>query len=125
MDYDAQEAIQHKVIYLFQRHHPHPHSGDFSKAVEEEGGTLFDTPDHFTYISYKRGSLDDHHCENDALEVAAKKHYIIKMLEHHADAIRLNHYHVPGERLSEFLLSLPHRPGKILEIKQFIPNTPA
>ncbi len=109
------------VIHIFQRHR----RGDHLHFEVEEGGELIISPDGFNYVSLRqeRDQLNDHNDEKAQVEMAGHKHYIVKMLEPHQDgSIRLNNYDVPGKRLEEFLLSLPNRPGKILEIKQFIPD---
>jgi hypothetical protein len=113
------DDISHKVISIFQRHR----QGEQIHLPADEGGELIISPDGFNYVSLKQeqGGFSD---EENLKDVAAAKHYIIKMMEAHPDShtVRLNNYDVPGERLEEFLLSLPQRPGKILEIKQFIPD---
>ena len=114
------DDVSSKVISIFQRHrhgeHPHPEL--------EEGGELVVSPDGFNYVSFKYDQ-NGHQQEDLSWETAYKKHYVVKMIEmHHHDSewMRLNSYEVPGDRLEEFLLALSHRPGKILEIKQYIPD---
>ncbi len=109
------DEISNKVINIFQRHR----RGDNLHFEVEEGGELVISPDGFNYVSIRQDRSAE---EIAAQEVAAKKHYIIKMMESHDHAVRLNNYYVPGERLEEFLLSLASRPGHVLEIKQFIPD---
>lgn len=116
------DDISSKVINIFQRHR----RGEHFHFDMEEGGELVISPDGFNYVSIKH----DHPAsseEGSLWEVAGMRHYIIKMMEahHEGNSIRLNNYYIPGERLEEFLLSLPQRPGKILEIKQFIPDNMA
>lgn len=113
------DDISSKVINIFQRHR----RGDSFHFDVEEGGELIISPDGFNYVSMKQecnGTFD----EKSLQDVADHKHYIIKMLEIHNEGqtVRLNNYYVPGNRLQEFLLGLQHRPGKLLEIKQFIPD---
>jgi hypothetical protein len=112
------DDISNKVINIFQRHR---RGENLCFEVDEEGGELVISPDGFNYVSLKQ-ERGGNHDEKDQLEIAANRRYIVKMMEVHADTIRLNNYDVPGERLEEFLLGLPNRPGKILEIKQFIPD---
>jgi hypothetical protein len=92
----------------------------------EEGGEMIISPDGFNYVSIKHGTngVND---EDSLLDVSEAKHYVIKMMELHHDSntVRLNNYFVPGKRIEEFMLSLNQRPGKLLEIKQFIPDTTA
>ena len=112
-----------KVIKLFERHR----RGDqFHFDVGEEGGKMIISPDGFHYVSFHFSNAQEaaQH-EQEELTLAQKRSYIFKILEHHKDTARVNHYHVPGERLEEFLESLPQRPGTLLEIKPFIPNTTA
>jgi hypothetical protein len=113
------DEISNKVINIFQRHR----RGDHFHFDIEEGGELIISPDGFNYVSLKQES-DGLNNEENLLDVAAKKYYIFKMMEMHHDSntVRLNNYYVPGSRLEEFIHSLCNRPGKILEIKQFIPD---
>ena len=106
-----------KVISIFQRHR----RGEEFHFEVEEGGELIISPDGFNYFSAKQ-DCDGAEEERALLELADAKHYIVKMIESHESAMRTNNYYVPGGRLQEFLLSLPNRPGKIVEIKQFIPD---
>jgi hypothetical protein len=119
------EDISHKVISIFQRHR-RGESIEQMDPLMEEGGELTVTPDGFHYISIKQ---ENHfpYDETTLLETANLKHYIVKLMEvhHESQTIRLNNYHVPGGQLQEFLLSLPQRPGTLLEIKQFIPDNMA
>ncbi len=107
------------VINIFQRHR----RGEHLHFEVEEGGEIIISPDGFNYVSIKQDG-NGNHDETTLNEIAKKKHYIFKMMEVHNEGhtVRLNNYYVPGDRLEEFLLSLPHRPGSILEIKQFIPD---
>jgi hypothetical protein len=116
------DEISHKVISIFQRHR----RGEHHEHDIDETGELIVTPDGFHYVSIKQ----ENHPPNDEatlLETADMKHYMIKIMEvhHESNTVRLNNYHVPGNRLEEFLLSLSQRPGKILEIRQFIPDNMA
>jgi hypothetical protein len=115
------DPLEHKVINIFQRHR----RGEHFHFEVEEGGELIISPDGFNYVSFKTAHVYDSDSDEALQELANKKHYLVKILEHHREASRVNNYYVPGERLEEFLLSLPHRPGKILEIQQVIPNTTA
>lgn len=113
------DDLNNKVISIFQKHH----RGEAHQQELDEGGELILSPDGFNYVSLKheQNGIQE---EGSLIEVAHAKHYIIKIMEvhHESHTIRLNNYHIPGERLEEFLLSLPSRPGKVLEIKQFIPD---
>lgn len=113
------DDLNHKVISIFQRHR----RGEAPPIDAEDAGELIHSPDGFTYVSLKHDQegLTE---ETSLIEVAHSKHYMIKMMEvhHESHTIRLNNYCIPGDRLEEFLLSLPTRPGKILEIRQFIPD---
>lgn len=109
------DEISNKVINIFQRHR----RGDSLHFEVEEGGELIISPDGFNYVSLKQ---DRHGEDSPYVDIAAMKHYIIKMMEVHEHSIRLNNYYVPGDRLQEFLSTLSSRPGKVLEIKQFIPD---
>jgi hypothetical protein len=113
------DDISHKVINIFQRHR----RGDHLHFEIDEEGELIISPDGFNYVSMKHENSGDNQ-ESALRELAQVKHYIIKMMEmhHESDTVRLNNYYVPGERLEDFLLSLPKRPGHVLEIKQFIPD---
>lgn len=113
------EDISNKVINIFQRHR----RGEHFHFDVEEGGELIISPDGFNYVSLKQEGVGAQE-EESHFEIATKKHYIFKMVESHRDSqtLRMNNYYVPGDRLEEFLLSLTQRPGKILEIKQFIPD---
>ena len=116
------DELSHKVINIFQRHR----RGEHFHFEVEEGGEMIISPDGFNYVSIKHGSHGVNG-EESLVEVAAVKHYIAKMMEVHpdSDTVRLNNYCIPGDRLQEFMLSLPQRPGKLLEIKQFIPDNMA
>jgi hypothetical protein len=116
------DEISNKVINIFQKYR----RGDYFHFEVEEGGEMIISPDGFNYVSIKHGTngVND---EDSLLDVSEAKHYVIKMMELHNDSntVRLNNYFVPGKRLEEFMLSLSQRPGKLLEIKQFIPDTTA
>lgn len=116
------DDLSSKVINIFQKHR----RGEHFHFEVEEGGEMVISPDGFNYVSIKHDSngLND---ESSLLEVAGAKHYVVKMMEIHHDSgtVRLNNYFVPGNRLTEFMLSLGQRPGQLLEIKQFIPDTTA
>lgn len=116
------DDISNKVINIFQRHK----RGEHFHFEVEEGGELIISPDGFNYVSIKHEHQTTTE-ENAHRETADMKHYIIKMMEahHESGTLRMNNYYVPGERLEEFLRSLPQRPGKVLEIKQFIPDNMA
>ncbi|WP_303674960.1 hypothetical protein [Vampirovibrio chlorellavorus] len=116
------DDLSNKVISIFQKYR----RGEHFHFEVEEGGEMVISPDGFNYVSIKHDSngLNE---ETSLLEVGDAKHYVIKMMEVHHDShtVRLNNYFVPGNRLEEFMLSLAQRPGKLLEIKQFIPDTTA
>ncbi|WP_373530978.1 hypothetical protein [Vampirovibrio sp.] len=116
------DEISNKVISIFQKHR----RGDHFHFEVEEGGEMIISHDGFNYVSIKHDSngLND---EDSLNEVGEAKHYVVKMMELHHDSgnVRLNNYFVPGKRIEEFMLSLSQRPGKLLEIKQFIPDTTA
>ncbi|HEY9687716.1 MAG TPA: hypothetical protein V6C52_12140 [Coleofasciculaceae cyanobacterium] len=117
------DDISNKVINIFQRHR----RGETFHFEVEEGGELIISPDGFNYVSLKQdvnGQINGNNGERVQMEVAEVKHYIVKMMEvhHEGQSIRLNNYYIPGERLEEFMLSLANRPGRLLEIKQFIPD---
>ena len=109
-----------KVVSIFKKHL----SGEQSHTEAHEG-TFTISPDGFNYLTSQQLQGDEVLSEDDLLEIADKKHYVIKMLEHHQDFYRVNNYHVPGKDLERFLLSLSSRPGRLLEIKQFLPDTTA
>lgn len=113
------DDISSKVINIFQRHR----QGDSLHFEVEEGGELVISPDGFNYVSLRQDS-NGHNSEKNLQEVAGSRHYIVKMIEMHNDGhtVRLNNYYIPGERLEEFMLNLANRPGRLLEIKQFIPD---
>lgn len=113
------DDISSKVINIFQKHR----RGDHFHFDIEDGGELIISPDGFNYVSLKQDS-DGLNNEENLLDVAARKYYIFKIMEmhHETKTVRLNNYYVPGSRLEEFIRSLSTRPGKILEIKQFIPD---
>ena len=115
---DIHNRINHKVISLFQRHQ----QGEHFHFPVDEGGEMVISPDGFNYVSFRH---DGPHETEMLKDVAKTRHYIIKMIEEHRDHARLNNYHIPGERLEDFLKSLPQRPGRILEIKQFLPDNMA
>lgn len=118
-DIKSPDDLSHKVISIFQRHR----RGDHFHFEMEDGGELVISPDGFNYVSIKHESHGPNQ-ESSLREVAGMKHYIVKMMEihHETDTVRLNNYDIPGERLEEFMLSLAQRPGKILEIRQYIPD---
>lgn len=118
---EKQEKMKNKVINIFQKHR----RGDHFHFEVEEGGELIISPDGFNYVSFKSEFGQESEEEETHFDLAFKKYYLIKMVEQHKENSRINNYYVPGERLEEFLLSLPHRPGKILEIEKVIPDTMA
>lgn len=115
------EELHHKVINIFQRHR----RGDHFHFEVEEGGELVISPDGFNYVTFRLDRQGEGPNEEALWEIAEKKHYIIKMLEHHKEMTRLCNYYVPAERLEDFLSGLSNRPGKIVEIERFIPDTTA
>jgi hypothetical protein len=119
-DDTVHDEINNKVVSIFKRHR----RGDHFHFDLEEGGEMVISPDGFNYVSIKYDNNSGNNGEESQLEVAAGRHYLVKMMEVHHDPeqVRLNNYYIPGERLEEFLLSLPQRPGKCLEIKQILPD---
>lgn len=115
------DEIQNKVINIFQRHK----KGDQYHFDVEEGGHLVISPDGFNYVSFKMPPADVSDQEESTLELASKKHYLIKMLERHRDCDMINHYYIPGSKLNAFLTTLKDRAGEILEIDRFYPDGPA
>ena len=107
-----------KVIDIFRQPHHHEQSPD--DLLEE----VVTTPDGFQYISVKQERNCGNQGEESQIEIAASRHYVVKMMEvhHEPEALRINNYSVPGERLEEFLLNLSQRPGKLLEIQQLLPD---
>lgn len=116
------DDLNHKVIHLFQRHK----KGEVAQAELEAEGEMIETPDGFHYVTLKHENIGLHE-EQSLISVAEAKHYVVKMMEVHHDnnTVRLSHYIVPGNRLEEFLASVSERPGRLLEIRQFIPETTA
>ncbi|MGE0200737.1 MAG: hypothetical protein AB7P76_07200 [Candidatus Melainabacteria bacterium] len=111
-----------KVVSIFQKHR----RGDAFHHELGDGGEMVTSPDGFEYVSFKYAGADaSSHHELEALQIADSRHYVVKLIEHHKDHIRVDNYHVEGSRLAEFMDSLPRRPGKLLEIKQFLPDNPA
>ena len=107
-----------KVIDIFRRHRHGDH------VESEECGEMVISPDGFNYVSVKQEHNNGNMGEASQLEIAASRHYLIKMMEvhHETEQIRINNYYIPGDRLTEFMLSLPQRPGQLLEIKQLLPD---
>lgn len=115
------EELDNKVISLFSRHH----KGERLHGEDTHGGELVESPDGYWYISFKLNPQGDPFKEEMLLELAYKKHYILRFLESHHDYPRLNNYHVPGDQLQAFLLTLAQRPGKLLEIEPYHPDLQA
>ena len=110
------------IINLFEKHRRGEH---FHLPMDNDGEFVV-SPDGFNYVSIKHTpddtkSLDEKH----HIEIAKAKHYVFKFLEHHSDSIRVDNYYVPGERLVEFMKTITNRPGKLVEIQQYIPDNPA
>ncbi|MBY0404789.1 MAG: hypothetical protein K2X66_12890 [Cyanobacteria bacterium] len=112
------DEINHKVVSIFQKHR----RGEQFHFDVDEGGVLVICPDGFNYVSYKLDSLPNLEGEETLLELASKKHYIVKILEQHKGSDFINNYYISGEQLSDFLLSLANRPGKVVEIERFYPD---
>ncbi|MBK8190651.1 MAG: hypothetical protein IPK79_09415 [Vampirovibrionales bacterium] len=110
---------ERKVIEMFKRH-----GGGLFPADVASGGEFAVSPDGFHYLTFRQNQ-EDAHGEEELVSLAHKKHYLVKMIEHHRDAIRVNLYHVEGERLTAFLQELDKRPGALLEIQPFFPETTA
>lgn len=112
------EETAEKVVSIFQRQlrGDHAHAG-------EVGGEMVLSPDGFPYVSIR---YEGEHAQTEEVslwDIAHRRHYVIKLIESHKDALRLNTYHVAGHRLHEFLTTLDKRPGTLLEIKPFLPDT--
>jgi hypothetical protein len=111
----------HKVIELFTRHK----RGEKVHLPGDEGGEMCVTPDGYHYISFKN-TWNGHPLDEESLKsFAREQHYVIKLQEHHSSGCRLDHYYVTGENLEAFLRTLPHRPGTLLGIQAFFPDSPA
>lgn len=112
------EEINNKVINIFQRHK----KGDHFFFPVEEGGEMVISPDGFNYVTLKQPKGNGNGELDAMVEIAERKHYIVKFVEDHKDSLRIDSFHVPGGRLEEFLSSLEKRPGKLVEIKPFYPD---
>ena len=110
------EDINSKVISIFQRHK----KGDHFYFPVEEGGEMVISPDGFNYVTMKQPKNNNE--LETMIDLASMKHYMVKFVEEHKDALRVDSFHVPGNRLAEFLESIGKRPGRLLEIKQFYPE---
>ena len=116
------DSNDHKVVSIFQRHK----RGEHFHIPVEEGGELIISPDGINYVSFRSDKGETHMSEADLLEVSSKKHYIIKMLESHKNGdFRLDHYYVDAQQLETFISTLESRPGKLLGIDPFFPETTA
>jgi len=62
--------------------------------------------------------------ENSGELIAASRHDLIKMIEvrHDTEQICINNNYIPDDLLTEFMLSLPQRPGQLLESWQLLPD---
>jgi len=121
-----QQDDHNKIVSLFERHKRGEHFHfNLNENSGEDGGEMIISPDGFHYVSFKFGPDVAAKHEEDEMEMSQARSYVFKMLEHHKDTVRVNHYYVPGERLDEFLQSLFTRPGKLLEIKPYIADTMA
>ncbi|MEB3286068.1 MAG: hypothetical protein VKJ04_01055 [Vampirovibrionales bacterium] len=113
-----------KVISIFQRHK----RGEHLHFPVEGGGELIVSPDGFNYVSFwkeKTLSVCSSHpqADPDYLEIAHAKHYLFTFVEAHKEGARVDNYYVPGDRLEEFAKSVETRPGQLIEIKPFIPDS--
>jgi hypothetical protein len=111
-----------KVVSIFQRHK----RGEHYHIPVEEGGELIISPDGINYVSFRSDRGEIQMSEDDLWDVSSKKHYIVKMLESHKNGeFRLDHYHVSALQLEPFLKTIDQRPGKLLGIEPFFPETTA
>lgn len=119
---DSTGSDTSKVISIFQRHR----RGDTLHFPVEEGGELIISPDGFNYVSFRQEKPAGDHAGDilaqEYLEVAHCRHYIFSFLENHKEFVRVDNYYVSGDKLTEFLKGLSKRPGKLIEIKPFIPD---
>ena len=112
------DDIHKKVVSIFQKHH----RGELVQATSADEGEMVTTPDGFNYVTIKHQKDLGLHNEDVLQDIGEQKNYIIKFVEVHENDIRVDSYHVPGNRLTEFLTNLDKRPGKLLEVKQFLPD---
>ncbi len=114
------DDMNNKVVSIFQRHR----RGEHFHFELEEGGEMVISPDGFNYVSLKYEHNNGNTGEEAQREIAVSREYLIKMMEVHHDPeqVRLNTYYVPGEKLEAFMLSLPQRPGTLLEVRQILPD---
>lgn len=112
------DDIHNKVVSIFQKHR---RGDNFHFQVDEEGEMVI-TPDGFNYVTLKHSKDHGRHNEGSLFEIGDQKNYIFKFVEPHDNDIRIDNYYVTGDRLMEFLGSLDKRPGRLVEIKQFLPE---
>lgn len=118
------EQDTNNVISIFQRHR----RGEPVHLPGELQGEMVQSPDGFNYISTREdlpelSSQNHPQAELSHLEIAGKKHYVFKFLEQHKEFQRLDSYYVPGDQLTDFIPTIHCRPGQLIEIQQFIPDT--
>ena len=124
----GQDDTPGNVVSLFEHQHPkRAEQASFLKQAGDDAGELVVTPDDFNYVSKREDNPLPQSAAHPAVEpgyldTTHKKHYLFKFLEHHKDHCRVDTYHVPGDRLLEFIESIPRRPGRLIEIQQFIPD---
>ncbi|MBY0449738.1 MAG: hypothetical protein K2X01_03840 [Cyanobacteria bacterium] len=117
------DELDSKVIHIFERHK----KGDHFHFEVEEGGELVISPDGLNYVTFKYFPPEAVTLEEQAKQHFASKFYLVKMLESHKQSgvTRINHYHVSGEQLESFLKSLDKRPGTLIGVESYLPNTTA
>ncbi len=108
------DELDSKVIHIFERH-------------KDDGGELVISPDGLNYVTFKYLPPEAITVEEQAKQHFASKFYLVKMLESHKQSgvTRINHYHVCGEQLESFLKSLDKRPGTLIGVESYLPNTTA
>lgn len=112
------DDIHNKVVSIFQKHR---RGENLHFAVDDEGEMVI-TPDGFNYVTLKHDVDQGRYNVESLRELGDQKNYIFKFIEPHENDIRIDSYYVTGDRLMEFLNSLDKRPGKLLEVKQFLPD---
>jgi len=111
------------VVSMFPRQSRH--------LPEDVKGDPVETADGFLYLSMRYenseegGANSGKHEEELAIDVGLKKHYLFKFVEHHKDHSRVDTFDIPAEQLEVFIKTLDTRPGKLVEITQYIPDNMA
>lgn len=112
---------QTKVVSLFDHH-------GRNKLPQGIEGDLNESPDGYQYFTVRYensengGARSGRHEEESAIDVGLKKHYLFKFVEHHKDHSRVDTFYISGEQLEGFIRTIDIRPGKLVEIKQYIPD---